>query len=55
VRLANSYLEITFSYNTQTPAGTNADAADITFENDVVSKMFDTVELFIGGTPIETV
>src|SRR6266853_718831 len=55
VRLADSYLEITFSYNTQTPAGTNADAADITFENDVVSKMFDTVELFIGGSPVETV
>ena len=51
VRLVDSYLEVSFSYNTQTPVGTAADAADITFENDVVSKMFDTVELAIGGTP----
>src|SRR3977135_1708836 len=55
VRLADSYLEVSFSYNTQTPVGTAADAADITFENDVVSKMFDTAELSIAGTPIETV
>src|SRR6266853_6045745 len=55
VRLIDSYLEVTFSYITQTPAGTADDAADITFENDVVSKMFDTVELFIGGSPVETV
>src|ERR1700722_1725130 len=55
VRLVDSYLEVTFTYNTQTPAGTAADAADITFENDVVSKMFDTAELAIGGTPIEQV
>src|SRR6266849_5404496 len=55
VRLVDSDLEVTFSYNTQTPVGTAADAADITFENDIVSKMFDTVELSIGNTPIETV
>src|SRR3977135_1032879 len=45
VRLVDSYLEVTFSYNTQTPVGTVNDAADISLENDVVSKMFDTVEL----------
>src|SRR5579864_2367383 len=55
VRLADSYLEVVFTYNTQSPAGTANDGADITFENDLVSKMFDTVELVIGGTPIETV
>jgi len=55
VRLADSYLEVVFTYNTQSPAGTTNDGADITFENDLVSKMFDTVELVIGGTPIETV
>src|SRR3981189_1502919 len=55
VRLVDSYLEVSFSYNTQTPVGTANDAADISFENDVVSKMFDTVDLSIGGTPIETV
>src|SRR6266853_3446487 len=61
VRLADSYLEVTFIYNTQTLAGAPgtvgvaADGADITFENDLISKMFDTVELSIGGTPIETV
>src|SRR3977135_2980452 len=48
VCLVDSYLEVTFTYNTQTPAGTTTDQADITFENDVVSKMFDTVELAIG-------
>ena len=55
VRLVDSYLEVTFTYNTQTPAGTTTDQADITFENDFVSKMFDTVELAIGGTPIESI
>src|SRR3977135_1607750 len=55
VRLVDSYLEVTFTYNTQTPVGTTSDASDITFENDIVSKMFDTVELAIGGTPIETI
>src|SRR6266853_5868558 len=61
VRLSESYLEITFSYNTQTLAGlpgtvgVAANSADITFENDVVSKMFDTVELDIANTPVEVV
>src|SRR6266853_5756355 len=54
-RVPESYLEVTFSYNTQTPVGTAADGADITFENDVVSKMFDTVELDIANTPVEIV
>jgi len=61
VRLSESYLEITFSYNTQTLAGlpgtvgVSADGSDITFENDVVSKMFDTAELTISGKPVEVV
>jgi hypothetical protein len=55
MRLANSYLEVTFSYNTESPAGTSTDAADITFENDVVSKLFDSAELKLGGFPIETI
>ena len=55
VRLVDSYLEVSFTYNTQTPVGTASDPANITFENDVISKMLDTVELAIGGTPIETV
>src|SRR5277367_989473 len=55
VRLAESYLEVTFSYNTQTPVDTTADEADITFHNDLVGKMFDSVELYIGNTPIEQV
>jgi len=55
IRLSESYIEISFSYNTQTPAGTNLDNADITFENDVVSKLFDRAELRIGNYPIEVV
>jgi hypothetical protein len=55
VRLSESYLEITFSYNTQSPSGTNLDTADITFENDFVSKLFNYAELKLGGYPIETI
>src|SRR5438552_2692380 len=55
IRLVDSYIEITFSYNTQTPEGTNADGANITFENDFVSKLFDRAELIIGNFPIEVV
>src|SRR5580765_2898247 len=54
-RLCDSYLECTFTYNTQSPVGTANDAADITFHNDLFSKMFDTMELVLGGTPIETI
>src|ERR1700722_5892513 len=43
VRLSESYLEITFSYNTQSPSGTNLDTANITFENAFVSKLFNCV------------
>ena len=52
MRLANSYLEVTFTYVTESPAGTTTDAADITFENDVVSKLFDSTELKLGGFTI---
>ena len=55
IRLSDSYIEISFRYNTQAPAGTNSDIANITFENDVVSKLFDRVELRIGNYPIEVV
>src|SRR6266853_99074 len=55
IRLGDSYIEVTFSYSTQTPVGTAADAADITFENDFFSKLFDNVELRIGGCPIEPI
>src|SRR5258708_39695963 len=55
LRLSESYLEITFSYNTQTPSGTNVDTADVTFENDFVSKLFNYVELKLGSYPIETI
>ena len=55
IRLSESYLEVTFSYNTQTPSGTNVDTADITFENDFVSKLFNYVELKLGNYPIETI
>src|SRR6266853_1514676 len=55
IRLGDSYIEVTFSYTTQTPVGTAADAADITFENDFFSKLFDNVELRIGGCPIEPI
>ena len=37
------------------PAGTALDGADVTFENDFVSKMFTSVELYIGNVPIEIV
>src|SRR5271156_2353116 len=53
MRLANSYLEVTFTYITESPAGTSTDAADITLENDVISKLFDSAELKLGGFPIE--
>jgi hypothetical protein len=55
MRLANSYLEVTFTYTTQSPVGTANDAADITFENDVVSKLFDSVVLRLGGYTIENI
>src|SRR3977135_716546 len=55
MRLANSYLEVTFTYITQAPAGTVNNAADITFENDVISKLFVTAELKLGGYTIEIV
>src|SRR5271156_399503 len=55
VRLADAYLEFVITYNTQAPAGTASDGADVTFENDFVSKMFNSVELYIGNVPIETV
>src|SRR6266853_1821496 len=55
IRLGDSYIEVTFSYTTQTPVGTAADAADLTFENDFFSKLFDNVELRIGGCPIEPI
>src|SRR5271156_5780387 len=55
MRLANSYLEVTFTYITESPAGTSTDAVDITFENDVISKLFDSVELKLGGFTIESV
>src|SRR5271156_2442585 len=55
VRLADAYLEFVITYNTQTPAGTASDAADVTFENDFVSKMFNSVELYIGNVPIESI
>src|SRR6266853_1531965 len=60
VRLSESYLEVTFSYITQTLAGAPgtlgvaSNSADITFENDVVSKMFD-VKLDIANTPVEII
>src|SRR5271156_4497760 len=49
VRLADAYLEFVITYNTQAPAGTALDGADVTFENDFVSKMFNSVELYIGN------
>src|SRR5271156_3761955 len=57
VRLSESYLEITFSYTTQTTAvpPVITDNLDITFENDFVSKLFNYVELKLGGYPIETI
>src|ERR1700721_2398241 len=48
VRLADAYLEFVIVYNTQSPAGTALDGADVTFENDFVSIMFNSVELYIG-------
>src|SRR5271156_3465131 len=55
MRLANSYLEVTFTYITESPAGTSTDAVDITFENDVISKLFDSAKLKLGGFTIETI
>ena len=61
IRLAESYLEITFTYNTQTIAGdagtvgVASDTADVTFENDFVSKLFDRAELKIGGYTVEVI
>src|SRR5271156_93731 len=55
VRLADAYLEFVITYNTQSPAGTASDTANVTFENDFVSKMFNSVELYIGKLPIEVV
>ena len=55
VRLADAYLEFVIVYNTQSPAGTALDGADVTFENDFISKMFTSVELYIGNVPIEVI
>src|SRR3981189_548770 len=57
IRLSESYLEITFSYTTQTTAALPVvtDNLDITFENDFESKLFNYVELKLGGYPIETI
>src|SRR5271163_2315513 len=55
VRLADAYLEFVIVYNTQSPAGTSLDGADVTFENDFVSKMFTSVEIYIGNVPIEVI
>src|SRR5271156_3306659 len=55
VRLADAYLEFVITYNTQSPAETASDGADVTFENDFVSKMFNSVELYIGNVPIEII
>src|SRR5258708_25643593 len=38
VSLYNAYLEFVITYNTQSPTGTALDEADVTFENDFVSK-----------------
>src|SRR5271156_847938 len=55
VRLADAYLEFVIVYNTQSPAGTALDGADVTFEKDFISKLFTSVELYIGNVPIEVV
>src|SRR5271167_1599696 len=55
VRLADAYLEFVIVYNTQSPAGTALDGADVTFENDFVSKMFNSVEIYIGNVPVEVI
>src|SRR5277367_5984952 len=55
VRLADAYLEFVIVYNTQSPAGTALDGADVSFENDFVSKMFTSVEIYIGNVPIEVI
>src|SRR5277367_6822667 len=55
VRLADAYFEFVIVYNTQSPAGTAADGADVSFENDFVSKMFTSVEIYIGNVPIEVI
>src|SRR3981189_3263946 len=55
IRLADAYLEFVLTYNTQSPAGTALDGADVTFENDFISKMFNSVELYIGNVPVEVV
>src|SRR5271156_4409065 len=55
VSLCGAYLEFVITYNTQAPAGTALDGADVTFENDFVSKIFNSLELYIGNTPVEVI
>src|SRR3977135_2678246 len=54
-RLADGYLELTITYNTQSPAGTVLIEVYIYFENVFVSKMFNSFELYIENVPVEIV